>query len=244
MLILAPDWVERMTGPVGPGSPLFFIAVYGPMIAAVIVTAFTSGRAGVAALFRKLVQWRFSLLWYLFVLVGVPLIAIVAGHVGEYAMGIEPPPHIARIPSFIKALPIALLLDPGPLGEELGWRGFALPRMTERWGAPFAAILLGLIWGVWHFPVFRIPSMNQSSLSFPVFVAGAIMLSVIVAWLVMRTGGSVLIAVLFHLAVNLSLGVFQPPFPIFVVLLGVVAAAILTLDRRFRGARSIEARAP
>jgi membrane protease YdiL (CAAX protease family) len=159
-------------------------------------------------------------------------------------MGVEPPPHIARIPSFITALPIVLFLDPGPLGEELGWRGFALPRMAERFGLPLASTMLGLIWGAWHYPVFRIPSMNQSSLSFPVFVVGAIVMSFIIAWLVLRTGGSVLIAVLFHLAVNLSLGVFQPPFPMLVVVLGVVALSILAFDPRFRTSRSVESVVP
>jgi membrane protease YdiL (CAAX protease family) len=234
LMILAPGWVDRSIGPIGPGNPLFFLAVYGPSIAAILVTVFTRGRAGVTDLLRKLGQWRFSPVWYLVVLVGVPLAAIAAGHLGEYALGIDPAPHLSAIPGWLKVLPIALFLDPGPLGEELGWRGFALPRMVRRWGAPVASMLLGLIWGVWHYPAFRIPGMPQGALNFPVFVAGAIVLSVIVAWLVLRTRGSVLIAVLFHLAVNTSLGAYQPPFAMFVVVLGLAAAAILLFDRQFR----------
>ena len=234
LMIVAPGWVDRNIGPVAPGNPLFFLAVYGPSLAAILVTAFTSGKAGVIALLRKLVRWRFNPVWYLAVLVGVPLLAVIAGHLGEYLMDIDPAPHIAAIPGWIRILPIALILDPGPLGEELGWRGFALPRMVRRWGAPVASVLLGVIWGVWHYPVFRIPGMPQSALSFPVFVAGAIALSVLVAWLVVRTRGSVLIAVLFHLAVNTSLGAFQPPFPMFVLVLALAAAAVILLDRRFR----------
>src|SRR5262245_53585987 len=236
LMILAPSWVDRTIGPIGPENPLFFIAVYGPSIAAILVTAFTTGGAGVRALLGKLVRWRFSPVYYLAVLVGVPLVAIIAGHLGEWLMGIPAAPHISAIPGWIKVLPIALILDPGPLGEELGWRGFALPRMVKRWGAPAASLLLGFIWGVWHYPAFRVPGMPQNALNFPVFVAGAIVLTVIVAWLVMRTHGSVLIAVLFHLAVNTSLGAFQPPFPMFVLVLAIVAAAILLFDRGFRTA--------
>jgi len=96
-----------------------------------------------------------------------------------------------------------------------------------------ASILLGLIWGVWHYPAFKIPGMPQGAFNFPLFVAGAMVLTVIVAWLVLRTGGSVLIAVLFHLAVNTSLGAFQPPFSMFVLVLAIVAGAILLFDRGF-----------
>lgn len=239
LLIFAPDWVARLTGPVGPQSPLFFVSVYAPTIAALLVTAFTQGGAGVKALLGRLVQWRFNPLVYAFVLFGIPFLATIAGHLGEYAMGIVPPAHTPRIWPFLSALPVALFLDPGPLGEELGWRGFALPRMLTRWKAPLATAMLGLIWGVWHYPAFKIPSLPQSGLNFPVFVVGAMVLSVIAGWLVIRARGSVLIAVLFHLAVNLSLGVFQPPFPMLVVVLGVVAVAILVLDRDFRAATGV-----
>lgn len=234
LMIVAPGWVDRTIGPIGPGNPLFFIAVYGPSIAAIIVTGFTSGAAGLRALLGKLVHWRFNPVYYLAVLVGVPLAAIVAGHLGAWFTGVPSAPHRAAIPGWLQVLPIALVLDPGPLGEELGWRGFALPRMVRRHGAPLAAGMLGLIWGVWHYPAFRIPGMPQGGLNFPLFVVGAIVLSMIVAWLVLRTGGSVLIAILFHLAVNTSLGAFQPAFPMFVLVLAIWAAAILLFDRRFR----------
>jgi len=234
LMVVAPGWVDRTIGPIGPGNPLFFIAVYGPSIAAILVTAFTSGGAGVLALLGKLVHWRFSPIYYLAVLVGVPLLATIAGHLGEWVLGIPSAPHVAAIPGWIKVLPVALLLDPGPLGEELGWRGFALPRMVRRWNAPLASTMLGFIWGVWHYPAFKIPGMPQGALSFPVFLVGATVMSVIVAWLVLRTGGSVLVAVLFHLAVNTSLGAFQPPFSMFVLVLAIVALCILLFDRGFR----------
>ena len=234
LMLVAPGWVDRTIGPIGPGNPLFFIAVYGPSVSAILVTALTSGAAGVRALLGKLVRWRFHPIYYIAVLAGVPLSAIIAGHFGEWLMGVPAAPHIAAIPGWLKVLPIALVLDPGPLGEELGWRGFALPRMVRRFGAPLASGMLGLIWGVWHYPAFKVPGMPQNALNFPLFVVGAMVLSIIVAWLVLRTGGSVLIAVLFHLAVNTSLGAFQPPFPMFVLVLAIAAAAILVLDRRFR----------
>jgi membrane protease YdiL (CAAX protease family) len=234
LMIVAPGWVDRTIGPIGPGNPLFFIAVYGPSISAILVTAFTSGAAGVRALLGKLVRWRFNPIYYIAVLVGVPLLATIAGHLGEWLLGVPSAPHIAAIPGWIKVLPIALVLDPGPIGEELGWRGFALPRMVERWGAPLASTMLGFIWGVWHYPAFRVPGMPQGALNFPVFVLGAIVLTIIVAWLVLRTGGSVLIAVLFHLAVNTSLGAFRPPFGMFVLALAIPAAAIILFDRRFQ----------
>lgn len=240
LMIFAPEWTVRLTGPLSPGNPLFFIGVYAPAIAAIVVTFWTRGLSGVGALLRKLARWRFSPVWYAFVLVGVPLIATIAGHLGKVVMGVKPPAHTPLILKWASVLPVALILDPGPLGEELGWRGFALPRMIQRWKAPAASILLGLIWGVWHYPAFRIPTLPQSGLSFPVFVAGAVVLSVIAAWLVVHTGGSVLITILFHLAVNTSLGIFQPPFAMFVVVLGVVAVLVLVLDKTFRNCASVD----
>ena len=240
LLIVAPGLVARVVGPVGPGNPLFYLAVYGPTLVAIFLTALTRGTAGVGRLLGRWVQWRFGIVWYALVLIGIPLLALVARHAGQWVFDTPlPSSDLAALLLWAKVFPVALLLDPGPIGEELGWRGFALPRMVPRWGAAGAAILLGLIWGVWHYPAFRIPGLPQGALNFPVFVMGCVMLSVIVAWLVVRTGGSVLIAVLFHAAINSTMGVLQPPFPLFVTLLGLVAVAIVMFDKGFRLVRDV-----
>jgi membrane protease YdiL (CAAX protease family) len=92
----------------------------------------------------------------------------------------------------------------GPLGEEIGWRGYALPRLTERFGLARASLALGLIWACWHLPVFFIPGLDQYGQSFPVYVLQVTALSVAMAWLYVHTNGSLLLAILMHSAINQS----------------------------------------
>jgi membrane protease YdiL (CAAX protease family) len=80
--------------------------------------------------------------------------------------------------------------DPGPLCEELGWRGFALPRLEQRWNGIFAALVLGAIWGVWHLPAFFIPGLPQSSFPLWTFMVSSMALSVLMAWVVNNAGGA------------------------------------------------------
>jgi len=90
----------------------------------------------------------------------------------------------------------------GLLGEEIGWRGYALPRLTDRLGKAGASVLLGLVWAGWHLPVFFIPGMDQSGQSLPVYILQVTALSVAMAWLYWHTRGSLLLAVLMHTAIN------------------------------------------
>jgi membrane protease YdiL (CAAX protease family) len=86
----------------------------------------------------------------------------------------------------------------GGLDEELRWRGYALPRLQQRYGALAASLLLGVIWAGWHLPNWFLPDSNQAATSFPIFVVGAVALSIILAWLYNSTGGSLLLVILAH----------------------------------------------
>jgi membrane protease YdiL (CAAX protease family) len=90
----------------------------------------------------------------------------------------------------------------GPLGEEIGWRGYALPRLAERFGRAQSSVLLGVIWALWHLPVFFIAGMDQSGQALPVYILQVTALSVAMAWLYWHTNGSLLLAVLMHTAIN------------------------------------------
>jgi hypothetical protein len=93
------------------------------------------------------------------------------------------------------------------LGEEIGWRGYALPRLAARFGFARASVLLGLIWGIWHLPLFVLPAHANYGQSFWLFVFGSTALSVAMAWLFVHTRGSVALAMLMHSAVNQTNGV-------------------------------------
>jgi hypothetical protein len=98
-------------------------------------------------------------------------------------------------------LPLILLLG-GPMGEEFGWRGYALPVLQDRFGWRAASLGLGLVWGVWHLPLFFIDGTSQAYIPLALFLLSVVAMSVLFAWLVNRTAGSVVAALVLHTAIN------------------------------------------
>ena len=97
------------------------------------------------------------------------------------------------------------------VGEELGWRGYLLPRLLERYSALTASLMVGLLWGLWHLSLFLTPAFPHSERSFPLFMISTTVYSVWFTWLFLRTRGSVLLATLFHASLNLfSPGALEP----------------------------------
>ncbi len=124
------------------------------------------------------------------------------------------PGFLARLPAWerlLSLLPATLVTDTGPLGEEFGWRGFALPRLLQRRPPLAAALILGAIWWAWHLPTFFIPTLSQHQLSIPFFLVNSLALSVIMTWLYLRTRGDLLLMILVHVAANYC-GAIGVPF--------------------------------
>jgi hypothetical protein len=119
------------------------------------------------------------------------------------AMGgvIGTPPASGHLFMTVVNLPLILLLG-GPMGEELGWRGFALPVLEYRFGWRAASLGLGLVWGVWHLPLFFIDGTSQARVPPALFLLSAVAMSVVFAWLVDRTAGSVMAVLVLHTAIN------------------------------------------
>jgi membrane protease YdiL (CAAX protease family) len=172
----------------------------GPSIGAVVVTAVACGRRGVAALLRQLVRWRVHPGWYAVALVG-PVGMIGVPVLVNLALGapVEAPsfPGWAMLPILFAVR----TLVGGALGEELGWRGFLLPRLLPRFGPLVASLLIAPVWFVFHLPVLLAgPATAQRP---PLlFFAWIVPLSVLLTWLYLRTGRSVLLVTLFHGAVD------------------------------------------
>ena len=100
------------------------------------------------------------------------------------------------------------MIFPGSaLGEELGWRGFVLPRMQARHSALKASLLIGILWGPWHLPLWLTGTESHPISLYPAFVVAVIASSVFYTWLYNNTGGSLLIVVLYHAASNLPITV-------------------------------------
>jgi CAAX protease family protein len=110
-------------------------------------------------------------------------------------------PAFGQEPVYIMLIAI-VLSTPVQAGEEIGWRGYALPRLSASLGLPGASIALGIIWACWHLPFFFLSGADKSGQSFPVYLLGVAALSVAMAWLYWRTNGSLLLTMLMHAAFN------------------------------------------
>ena len=199
ILFAFPGFVRRLSGPMSASNPLFILAVWGPNLAAVIVTAAVSGGAGVLALLERVIRFRVGLVWYLLALLLVP----VGGVLIRLASGL--PLVLTTMPGLSMAATLGVLMITGVLGEEVGWRGFALPRLLERFSPIVASLLLGAVWGIWHLPSFFVSGLPQAGLQIPVFLVGALSLSVIATWILIHARGSVFLSMLLHFSVNFTL---------------------------------------
>ena len=219
------------------GAPL---AALSPTIAAVIAAWREGGRVAVRALFRGLRAWRASPIWYVLAL-ALPTLVFTAGRaVYAFVPGNEGGPwfYPPERPEHFAALIVI------PLGEEIGWRGYALPRLIARHGAPLATAMLSLLWALWHVPMF-ISTANTSSQVLICF--GFIMVgNPLFTWLYRRAGGSLLLAVLLHFGVHLDAMTHALPAsatPVYIATAAYVvfSLALFALDRRAFEGRSPEA---
>jgi membrane protease YdiL (CAAX protease family) len=209
-----------------PSNPLVYLAAFGPSAAGLLLTRQVDGWRGVGRLLRRLVPNPRHAGWYLVVLLGAPIVTIVVARTG---FSYVPTTEIRHPLGLAVVLGITLVEDPGPLGEELGWRGFALPNLLRQHAPLSAALLLGVAWALWHLPTFFIPTLSQSRLSFPVFVVNSCALSVIMTSLYLKTNGDMLLMILVHLMANFCGGVLAIPFTAEVVAEVLVAATIVVL---------------
>jgi len=184
--------------------PALFLGAFGPMVAAVAITAQEGGRDGLRSLLGRVTRWRVAPFWYGVALFG-PIALQLAAMALHVALGVQPPDPAAMV----AALPGVLLLTAYMLvqvgiGEEVGWRGYALPKLQAGHGALVSGIILGSIWALWHLPVFFNPATGYSITPFWVFLVFMLPVSVLITWVFNSTGGSVLVAMILHAVLNAS----------------------------------------
>jgi uncharacterized protein len=176
------------------------LALFGPAIAAISVTGVIDGRSGVKQLLKRTVQGRVGLTW-IAAAVGLPLLMSAMVVVLNAAL-LGKPVAIAPNEAPIFTLILGLLV----IGEEIGWRGFALPRLQMRFNSLTASLILGVLWATWHLPNSFIPGMEHYLTAFPVFLVWVISMTVLFTWLANHTRGNLWIAWLFHAAINVTGG--------------------------------------
>jgi membrane protease YdiL (CAAX protease family) len=141
-----------------------------------------------------MVQWRVNIICYL-AAIGLPLLALILSQIIAGApVSFEVTPEL--IPHFISIFFIG-----GPLGEEPGWRGFALPYLLERSNPIVASAILAVIWACWHLPLWFIPGAEVPR-PFVLYMLGVAAITLVMTWLHLRSNGSVLLAMLFHASLN------------------------------------------
>jgi uncharacterized protein len=189
-------------------------ATFAPTASAFIVTGLTEGKAGVVRLLRRYVRWRVGIQWYLFILIGIPIIVLLGAIAVPGAVAFFHPVIAPLLAAYPLAFVATFFLG-GPLGEEPGWRGFALPRLQKTTGPLRGSVILGVLWALWHFPLFwsgvwtppTIPNMVM-------FIVMITALTIIMTWVFNHAKGSLLITMLMHASFNTFANkIVAPLFP-------------------------------
>jgi uncharacterized protein len=216
------------------------LGTFGPSLAALAVTAVSGGRIQLKQLLCRLLRWRVGLRWYGLALLALPALTLLALAV-EAIFSQRPldltrpplfqmiplPPEAAGVSPWFFFLPIFLqqMLFSSPLGEEIGWRGFALPRLQAQAGPLVASLVIGLIWAIWHLPLTWTAGHPLANMHLAQMVVAALLFT----WLYNGSGGSLLLVILFHTSMNVT-GLFlpAPAAPLLLGLHGLLALVALT----------------
>lgn len=178
---------------------------WGPFVSALLLTYLNDRWRGIKKLFKRGISYRFGAVWYLVIFLLFPV--LVGGALLLALLTEEPTQEMVALSNPI-TIPVAfvyIFFLGGPLQEEFGWRGYALERLQESWNSLVSSIIVGLMWGVWHLPLFFMPR-NEFYYQRPIWglMLSTVLVSILFTWLYNNTGRSVLAALLFHTMFNLS----------------------------------------
>jgi uncharacterized protein len=228
--------LEPLLGPLGPRNPVFYVVAYAPTLSALTMAAARGGIAGVKSLLATLIR-PFSAVWLIVAILLIPAIALVLAIILP-TLGFSQWP--VTIQEVSVSVPIVLfgtwqlLQNTGPLGEELGWRGYALPRLLQKWNALSASLLLGFVWTLWHVPAFFLDGiMGQTFSGFLWWALDTFAFTIVITWLYLRANRNVLVAGLIpHFIIN-GMGAAGAWLsrPAEAVALALVAVGIVVLNR-------------
>ena len=201
-----------------PAVMLSFIpaAMAGPALAAFVVSRMIEGKEGTRKLLRgRILRWRVGVQWYLIAVFGMPIVYFLAA---SLVLGIAPLDALIEkwpllFTSYLPKVVMVFLIV--SLWEEIGWMGFALPRLQDRYGPMMASVVLGVMWALWHLPAYfnstqvvedkvGLGELDRLLHLLPLLILLAIFTRVVMTWLFNRAMGSVIVVTLFHAAFNIS----------------------------------------
>jgi membrane protease YdiL (CAAX protease family) len=202
-IILIPYVLSAWGIIAGDFTFIFALHTFGPALAAIIMTSVIEGKAGLLRLWSRIRQWRAGWQWYLFILLGIPALLLIGIIIQPRALASfhRLPPLLFSAVYYLVNFVLVFFLG-GPLGEEIGWRGFALPRMQPRYGPLWGTMLLGVLWVFWHLADFLTPVHGGFLTNFPIFFLEVMALVIIFTWVFNHTRGSIFTAILLHASVD------------------------------------------
>lgn len=223
---LQPPWI---------GTVIIIASAFGPSLAGVTTVALFDGQAGLKRWLKRCLFWRVGWGWYA-IAAFVPLGMMALSLALYAALGGAVPPSPATGNLWLSVMIFGqILVLGGPLGEEFGWRGYALPVLTQRIGWRWASLIVGGVWALWHLPLFFIPGMAQANMPIALFMASSVALSVVFARMSVNTRFSVLPAIVLHWSVNAGSwvipvtpqGATLRPYVLVIGLLSLIAVIVL-----------------
>ena len=234
-------WIPLAISGAFKGTAYLLLSILGgivPSLVGIMLTALFSGKSGLGELFRRLGQVRIPVIWYAVVLLLAPMLLFVAIGVHTLLGG-------ATIAYAWSGLISTLVLNGlgAGLGEELGWRGFALPRLQARQNALPASLLLGVLWGLWHLP--QAIAMGEGIVSFILFVLTLTAYAVLFTWVYNNTNGSLFLMVLFHAVFLTATLTFLAPqrdlivYVLYLILLWVAVTIVVVTAGAARLSRTV-----
>jgi membrane protease YdiL (CAAX protease family) len=211
VLVFGVEWLIFLgLSPVLPPMVALFIGSWLPNATGVLVTGLAEGRPGLRELLGRAVLWRVGAKWYAIAFLGPALGCLLA--LSLYMLAGNSPPGFVPAGMIVPAFLLALLT--GATGEELGWRGTALPRLQARWTVLTSSLVLGVVWGLYHVPSLLLSDLPLQEIPLVPFMVSAVGLTVFMSWVYNHTRGSLMMAALVHLSANFAgnvTGVFGDP---------------------------------
>ncbi|MFW3169242.1 CPBP family intramembrane glutamic endopeptidase [Geodermatophilus sp. CPCC 206100] len=193
LLTYLVSWAPWPLAEAGLVPEAYFFFPGGPLVAAVVVIALADGAAGYRELLARLLRWRVGWQWYVVAIALPALLVLATGWAVSWLGGAAP--DLSGVVWADVAIVLAVrLVDPtdGAMGEEPGWRGYALPHLQLGTSPLGAATVLGVLAAGWHLPL--VVTGNLSAVGLPTTV----LITFLYVWLFNRTGGSLLMPLLFH----------------------------------------------
>jgi membrane protease YdiL (CAAX protease family) len=188
---------------------------WGFIFVSLLMTWLTLGRDEMVKLFKRFFLWRVNWKWYLVAILLIPTLRFAAIPLTTWLTGIPADYSHPMIRDVVPLdWPLLSMVIPWILfeiftnGEEMGWRGYVLPRLQAKYNALVSSLILGVIWSVWHLPKFFGAGSSEGR-SFFWFTVFTVSVAVLYTWLYNNTRGSLLLVTLFHASGN-TFGAFMP----------------------------------